>query len=405
MPVFNLNNIPPESNGPPEQPLIMLVDDEIENLNVMRQLLAADFQIITALSGCEAIDIINHMEDANKIQLVISDQRMPKMSGVEFLEQVAEKLPDTIRIILSAYSDTQVVIDSINKAEIYKFMTKPFDPAELSLTVKRGVEAFQMGQQLIEYSTRLEKLVVERTQALHRKNEQLLEALNTLERLSLSDQLTGAYNRYFLDKFMPQEISQFKRNKKRYSGKKGYFGIIMIDIDHFKKVNDSYGHGAGDKLLIGFTQMLQNNCREEDWVVRWGGEEFVIIARELSLTGLQRLAERLRVKIATKPFDLGCGQQVPKTCSMGLVSFPFIKHNFNALTWQQTLNLADLALYLAKNNGRNTWVSLFDNKLIQDENLYENIMNNLKTLIGNNLVCYHTPHPGEQLTFNDIKHG
>ncbi|WDD96941.1 diguanylate cyclase [Thalassomonas actiniarum] len=405
MPIFDMKNIPSKSSRPPEKPLIMLVDDEAENLNVMRQLLAADFQVITALSGYEAIQIINNMGDAGKIQLIISDQRMPKMSGVEFLKLVADKIPDTIRIILSAYSDTQVVIDSINKAEIYKFMTKPFDPGELSLTVKRGVEAFQMRQQLFKYSTHLEKLVAERTQELHQKNEELSQALHALEQLSLSDQLTGAYNRHFLDKFMPQEINQFKRKYKRHLGKRGYFGIMMIDIDHFKAVNDNYGHDAGDKLLVGFTKMLQQNCREEDWVVRWGGEEFVIITRGLSLTGQQCLAERLRAKIVSKEFDIGCGQKLLKTCSMGLVCFPFIKNSFNALSWQQTLNLADLALYQAKNNGRNTWVSLCNAHLTQDEHLYENIMNNLQTLIGNNLISYHSTHPGSHITFNTIKHG
>jgi len=405
MPVFSMKNIPSESSSPPEKPLVMLVDDEIENLNVMRQLLTADFQIITALSGHEAIDIINKMDDPAKIQLIISDQRMPKLSGVEFLEQVAKKIPDTIRIILSAYSDTQVVIDSINKAEIYKFMTKPFDPAELNLTVKRGVEAFQMRQQLRKYSSHLEKLVVERTQALNNKNEELTRALNALEKLSLSDQLTGAYNRYFLNKFMPQEISQFKRSYKRNPEKNTCLGMIMLDIDHFKEVNDSFGHDAGDKLLIGFTQILQNNCREEDWVVRWGGEEFIIIARGLSIIGLERLAERLRVKIASKPFQLEHGQQIVRTCSMGLVGYPFIKERFHALTWQQTLNLADLALYQAKNNGRNTWVSLFNHALQADEGLYENIMNNLQSLAAANLVSCHTPSPGKQLHFKRLKHG
>ncbi|WDE07680.1 diguanylate cyclase [Thalassomonas viridans] len=399
MAVFDIKNIPEESHSAAEKPLIMLVDDEVENLNVMRQLLAADFQVITGLSGHEAIDIINNMADPGEIQLIISDQRMPKMSGVEFLEQVADKIPETIRIILSAYSDTEVVIDSINRAKIYKFMTKPFDPAELSLTVKRGVEAFQMRRQLLEYSGQLEKLVTERTRELHKKNEELTQALNALEKLSLSDQLTGAYNRYFLEKFMPQEISQFKRSHKRRPAQNGYLGIMMIDIDHFKAINDSYGHEAGDKLLIRFTQILQNNCREEDWVVRWGGEEFVIIAKGLSLTNLQGLAERLRVKIESCPFNLGCRQPVLKTCSMGLVCFPFIRNNVNAFTWQQTLNLADLALYLAKNNGRNTWVSLYDKNINQDDSQYDNLMSNLKTLIQNNLISYHTPSPGQQLNF------
>ena len=158
MSVFSMKNIDQDNNKDADKPLVMLVDDEIENINVLRQLLESHFQIITGLNGAEALKLIDNMVDPKQIQLIISDQRMPKVTGVEFLEQIVDKMPDTIRIILTGYSDTQVIIDAINKAKLYKFMTKPFDPVELSLTVQRGVEAFQMRRELIEYSTNLEKI-------------------------------------------------------------------------------------------------------------------------------------------------------------------------------------------------------------------------------------------------------
>ena len=405
MSVFDISNLPKNSKNELDKPLIMLVDDEVENINVLRQLLEAHFQIITGLNGAEALELIENMVDPTKIQLIITDQRMPLITGVEFLEQIVDRMPDTIRIILTGYSDTQVIIDAINKAKLYKFMTKPFDPVELSMTVKRGVEAFQMRQALIDYAANLEQLVEERTEELNEKNAALNQALDSLEQLSLSDQLTGAHNRHFLNKFMPQELAKLKRD--HVSNINESLGLMMVDIDHFKKVNDNYGHDAGDKVLVQFTKILAESCRESDWLVRWGGEEFVIVARGQSIKGLEQLAERIRHQVELHIFDIGCKQTINCCCSIGITSFPFIKNHFETLTWEQTLNFADLALYLAKNNGRNTWVSLIENsnldnsELIKDggNNFYENFMTNLVDLIEHQQVIYHTPIVDKQFKF------
>lgn len=405
MSIFDINNLPKNANDELEKPLIMLVDDEVENINVLRQLLEAHFQIITGLNGAEAIELIDNMVDPTKIQLIITDQRMPKITGVEFLEKIVDRMPDTIRIILTGYSDTQVIIDAINKAKLYKFMTKPFDPVELSMTVKRGVEAFQMRQALVDYAANLEQLVEERTEELNEKNEALNQALDSLEQLSLSDQLTGAHNRHFLKKFMPHELAKLKREHATNINEN--LGLMMVDIDHFKKVNDTYGHDAGDKVLVQFTKILSECCRESDWLVRWGGEEFVIVARGQSIEGLEQLAERIRSQVELCLFDLGCHQTLNCCCSIGITSFPFIKNHYEILTWQQTLNIADLALYLAKNNGRNTWVSLIENanidnsSLIKDANnsFYESVMTKLVDLIEQKQVLYHTPIIDKQLKF------
>ena len=404
MSVFDINNLPKKTNNESDKPLIMLVDDEVENINVLRQLLESHFKIITGLNGAEALELIDNMVDPTKIQLIITDQRMPIVTGVEFLEKIVDRMPDTIRIILTGYSDTQVIIDAINKAKLYKFMTKPFDPVELSMTVKRGVEAFQMRRALVDYAANLEQLVEERTEELNEKNEALSQALTSLEELSLSDQLTGAHNRHFMKKFMPQELSKLRREHASNNGES--IGFMMIDIDFFKKVNDTYGHDAGDKVLVEFTQILASSCRESDWLVRWGGEEFVIVARGHSIEGLELLAERIRSHVELHIFDIGCSQTIKCSCSIGITCFPFLKNHFETLTWEQTLNIADLALYLAKNNGRNTWVSLIENTkkesslLIEDGNsFYERVMKNLVDLIEDKQVIYHTPITNKQLNF------
>lgn len=274
-------------------------------------------------------------------------------------------------------------------------MTKPFDPVELSMTVKRGVEAFQMRKALVDYSANLERLVDERTTELNEKNEALTEALTTLEQMSLNDQLTGVHNRHFLQKFIPQELAKLKREQASTINES--LGFLMIDIDYFKKVNDTYGHDAGDKVLIKFSNILANCCRESDWLVRWGGEEFVIVARGQSIDDLELLAERIRKNVEMHIFDIGCSQTINCSCSIGITSFPFIKNQFELLTWEQTLNFSDLALYLAKNNGRNTWVSLANNvnhhhsQPNDGDCFYEKVMKNLVDLIEDEQVIYHTP--------------
>jgi len=400
MSIFNIDNLPKVKTEITEKPLVMLVDDEVENINVLRNLLESNYQIITGLNGREALELINNMKDPQKIQLIISDQRMPFMTGVELFENIVDKMPETIRIILTGYSDTQTIIDSINKANLYKFITKPFDPTELSLTVQRGIEAFKMRRELKDYTSNLENTIKERTQELENKNKELSEALDSLEKLSLSDQLTDAYNRHFLNKFMPQELARYKREIRLKHDDSCGFGLLIIDIDHFKHINDTYGHDSGDKVLIQFTNILKDTCRESDWVVRWGGEEFVIIAKGLSLIGLQQLAERIKTNIASHKFDMGCKQSIYRTCSIGITSYPFIKNEDDAMTWEQTLNLADSALYIAKNNGRNTWISLVEKNIPQPPTFYESAMTNLKTVIEADLVSYNSSLPDNRITFS-----
>ncbi len=391
MSVFSMTNIDKDSGRDNEKPLVMLVDDEIENINVLRQLLESHFQIITGLNGAEALKLIDNMVDPKQIQLIISDQRMPKITGVEFLEKIVDRMPDTIRIILTGYSDTQVIIDAINKAKLYKFMTKPFDPVELSLTVQRGVEAYQMRKELVEYSTNLEKIVEERTVELHSKNEELTEALDALEKQSLSDQLTGIHNRHFLSKFMPQEVARLNRTLEQKEDELSQISLMMVDIDFFKQVNDNFSHDAGDKVLIKFAHILVKTCRESDWVIRWGGEEFVIVARGLPRKDTERLADRICHNIEKTQFDIGLENPIAITCSIGIASFPFMAKNHQLLTWQQTLNFADTALYLAKNNGRNAWVSLSEKNVTQPEDLYKNTMEDLKlSYNSDNLTVKHS---------------
>ncbi|MFT4924852.1 MAG: two-component system cell cycle response regulator [Phenylobacterium sp.] len=396
MSVFNINNISKDTQNLSDKPIIMIIDDEVENVNVLRRLLENDYQVITSLSGTEALEHIDGMDNPQDIQLIVSDQRMPGVTGIEFFQKIISVMPDTIRIILTGYSDTQAIIDSVNKAKLYKFITKPFNPAELTLTIKRGIEAYQMQQQLLEYTSELEKKVRERTEELELKNDVLNETLQQLERISLTDQLTGAHNRRFVAKMIPGELAKLQREHFVPAGAEqpenppGNLGLISIDADYFKRVNDNYGHDAGDKVLIQLVEVLTDTCRGSDWVIRWGGEEFLVAVRFLKRAEIHRLAERIRENVANHVFDLGNGQTLKCTCSIGICALPFVKEQFTAVSWEQTLSLADLALYAVKANGRNGWLSLFQTQTTDPDTFFRQAQDNLPLLIEQGQVDFET---------------
>ena len=171
---------------------------------------------------------------------------------------------------------------------------------------------------------------------LRETQARLLEQNLQLERLAVTDQLTGLYNRLRLDHTLEEEHS---RNM-RYGAN---FCVLLLDVDEFKAVNDTFGHQTGDEVLIGIAQTLQDGIREVDVAGRWGGEEFLIICRETALEGAMVLAEKLRLAIHTRAFD-----KVGKmSASFGVAQF----RTGEVLT--ETIDRADAALYRAKQGGRN----------------------------------------------------
>jgi len=207
----------------------------------------------------------------------------------------------------------------------------------------------------LEEQVRLRTLSLhETTKALEKKSEELIQ-------LSVTDPLTGINNRLFLEHNMPTEIAMTSRKyhdlaPDNYSIKDADLIFFLIDIDHFKKVNDLYGHHAGDLVLIEFTERLKSLARESDYLVRWGGEEFVFVVRETSRELAAQLAHRICQQVKQKPFIINEDTKLSLTCSIGFVPFPFCCHNPNVTTWLNCIDIADKALYTAKHAGRNSWV-------------------------------------------------
>jgi diguanylate cyclase (GGDEF)-like protein len=192
---------------------------------------------------------------------------------------------------------------------------------------------------------------------LQRKNLELQE-------ISFTDPLTGVWNRRYLEEILASESGQVLRNYERaQSGdirKLEHRDLIfvMVDMDFFKEVNDVHGHPAGDRLLQRVAERLGRVVRKSDVLVRWGGEEFLIMSRSADPSGTPAFCERILDIIASEAFDLGRGIQVRKTCSVGWAPFPWSRSAYDAICAEETIELADTALYRAKAWGRNQGVGI-----------------------------------------------
>jgi diguanylate cyclase (GGDEF)-like protein len=218
----------------------------------------------------------------------------------------------------------------------------------------------------------LELKVSERTAELEQVSRALEEKSRVLELASISDPLTGLHNRRFLAEHIEAEIAASQR-RAREAGLNAVPHPVdtdslffLIDIDHFKQVNDQYGHAAGDAVLVQFGRRLRTVLRESDHLVRWGGEEFLAVARDTNRLRVQELAERLRSVVVESPFVLDDGRKLAITCSIGFACLPFVDADPRALGWQDVVRLADLALLTAKRSGRNAWVGLAAGRALQE---------------------------------------
>ena len=225
-------------------------------------------------------------------------------------------------------------------------------------------------------------------QAAETKNKELEITYKALKKLSMTDSLTGLRNRYFLLEQIDFEISKSLRDFHDYritddnkKSQKYEMIFFMLDLDHFKKVNDIYGHSAGDMVLIQIKNILDEVFRDSDFKIRWGGEEFLIIARSSNREGAAMLAERLRLAVEQHPFDIGKEEPINKTCSIGFACFPYVRTQPTLISWSQVLDIADQNLYTAKKTSRNAWIGTFAADKITTDGLYQKISIDPQALI------------------------
>jgi diguanylate cyclase (GGDEF)-like protein len=180
--------------------------------------------------------------------------------------------------------------------------------------------------------------------------------MDTLRATNLTDAMTGLHNRRFLEEYAETLVSSSQRRKSQLA-------ILMLDLDYFKMVNDTYGHDAGDSVLKALAKTLQSSVRSSDLVIRYGGEEFLIIMQDAKASDADRVAEKIRSAVEALKIQLS-GTVLQKTISIGIADFPGDSETF----WQ-AVKYADVAMYNAKESGRNRVVR-FRPELWKDEVRY-----------------------------------
>jgi two-component system, cell cycle response regulator len=252
-----------------------------------------------------------------QVDVILCDLEMPRIDGFKFLSMIKARpdLQDVPVIILTGMNDRELKIKGLEQGAS-DYITKPFDPEELVARVKIHLKIKRLQDDL------------------RRSNELLLELSNT-------DHLTGLFNRRYLMDTLEKEFQRSLR-------KGGALSLIILDIDHFKQVNDSYGHLQGDVVLQRVAQQLQQELRSYDIAARYGGEEFVAVLPDATLKEALFVAERVRMAVQDCRYE-GVLKPLSITVSLGVVTFPAP----DCRTIDDFIKLADDALYRAKANGRN----------------------------------------------------
>jgi diguanylate cyclase (GGDEF)-like protein len=340
---------------------LLVVDDEPYILTTLQALLAADFHVLTA----DSADVAQQLFSRHTIDLILTDQKMPRSTGVQLLEWVQQNHPRTIGLLMTGFAELEDAVDAINRGHVYHYFLKPPRTEDLVMTLHRAAEKHTMArererllEELQQKKTELERLnreleerVAERTRELEEANRQLQQRSGELEKytselkiLVLTDPLTGLYNRRAMD-----DLARFEL--KRHSRYPSPLTLGWIDTDNFGQINKTASQTAGDEALRALARILNASVREVDSVGRVGGDEFLVIARETGFEGATTLAERIRSNVENAPIQYR-DKLIPLTVTAG---FAVAEVGVPA-DYPTMLDLAAEALLAAKSSGRNRCV-------------------------------------------------
>lgn len=326
---------------------ILVVDDDVENVRLLTRTLRDRFDVASAHDGEKALAIARE----TKPDIIITDQRMPKMSGTELLAKVRDITPNARRILITGYTDYNSLVDAVNRGHIDHYVEKPFRTSELRTILETLMENIALSKQrddLVKMLAKANRLLRSREQWLEHevqaRTAELEEANKALRDLAVRDPLTGVANRRYLVDFLATELALAKRYGRPIS-------VLFIDVDHFKDLNDKLGHAFGDKVLAHIGAALREKggaLRESDTPARFGGDEFCVVLPETDGDGAMIVAERLRAALSPEKLQEALGEAVEASLTIGIATSP--KH---ASTADELLHAADTALYKAKRAGRN----------------------------------------------------
>jgi len=274
-----------------------------------------NYRVTTPEDGLKAWNVLQHNDDAP--QLLVLDWLMPAINGRELCQRIRSRkqLRYPYIVLLTAKDDKQDLVTALESGAD-DYLTKPFDMREVQARLRVGKRILTLQEELIKAREEL------RFEAMH-------------------DRLTELWNHGAILDFLHRELERTRRTREP-------LGILMLDIDHFKAVNDTHGHLVGDEVLKQVAGRLFRSARVYDWVGRYGGEEFLSIVSACSTENLRKHAERIRAGIAEEPISTSAGE-VKVTVSIGATGALFDPD----CDQQTLLQYADSALYRAKKRGRN----------------------------------------------------
>lgn len=294
-------------------PRLLVVDDStLARTVIVRHLAREGYELREAASGEEALAAC-----AEEVpDVILMDVEMPGLDGHETLRRLKEDpaLQEVPVLFLTGRTDPADVAEGL-RLGAHDYLRKPFEPIELVARVRAAVRTRELQE------------------ALRDRNAEL-------ERIASVDALTGLFNRRFLEEQAARSASRLRRHG-------GCMAVVLLDIDAFKAVNDTFGHATGDAVLIGVARRLGEQSRLEDLLGRWGGEEFVVIAMDAGAASAHGLAERMRRAVEAAPVVVE-GRAHALTVSAGWAT------GCDGTGLDQLVRAADRALYAAKAAGRNT---------------------------------------------------
>ncbi|HWP95978.1 MAG TPA: diguanylate cyclase [Syntrophomonadaceae bacterium] len=300
---------------------ILIADDEPISRKMLENSLGSwGYEVVATRDGHEAWEIL---QGENRPSLAVLDWMMPGMDGVDICRRLREQQSESYVyvILLTARNQTKDIVQGLESGAD-DYMVKPFHAEELKYRLR-------IGQRIIEQEQRI-------------------------LRLASTDDLTGLLTRRAFRERLDAEMSRSQREE-------GNLGIIIGDIDHFKRVNDTFGHLAGDQVLQYVSQRLLESCRIYDFVGRYGGEEFIVGVPGASLLETAEIAERMRYSIEESRITMAGKQEtVAITASFGVDAMNLATGRDRQT--EEMINAADEALYMAKTNGRNQ-VVVYPSKL------------------------------------------
>lgn len=294
---------------------VLIAEDDPVSRRVLQAHLAKwNYEVVVTRDGQQAWDALQKPDCPN---LAILDWMMPSMDGIEVVRQLRAKTSSNYVyiLLLTAKGQKEDIVAGL-EAGADDYLTKPFDAQELQARLRTGRRILDL-------------------------EAELLAAHEALRKEATHDHLTGVWNRAGILDILQRECARMARTK-------GRLAVIMADIDHFKAVNDTYGHFAGDDVLREVCRRMQAAVRSYDSIGRYGGEEFVIVLPDSEVLSGTEQAERLRKGVSAKPVETG-EIEIPVTLSLGVA----VLGQDQADSYESLLRIADAALYRAKESGRN----------------------------------------------------